>query len=74
VPLAFACSRGHRFQSWDRFLLPYPWGKAVYRYGEPLYYDENETINDFHSRVQVALDENTRRAGEYLNQHDLSAV
>lgn len=74
VPLAFACSRGHRFQSWDRFLLPYPWGKAVYRYGEPLYYDDNETINDFHSRVQTALDENTRRAGEYLNQHDLSAV
>jgi len=74
VPLAFACSRGHRFQSWDRFLLPYPWGKAVCRYGEPLYYNDNETINDFHSRVQVALDDNARCAGEYLNQHGLSAV
>jgi len=74
VPLAFACSNGHRFQSWDRFLLPYPWGKAVYCYGVPLCYDENETIEDFESRVQMALDDNTRRAGEYLNQYDLSAV
>ena len=74
VPLAFACSHGHRFQSWDRFLLPYPWGKAVYAVGEPLYYDENETVEDFQSRVQAAMDANTRYAGEYLNQYDLSAV
>ena len=74
VPLAFACSNGHRFQSWDRFLLPYPWGKAVYCYGVPLYYDDNETIEHFKSRVQMALDDNTRRAGEHLNQYDLSAV
>jgi lysophospholipid acyltransferase (LPLAT)-like uncharacterized protein len=74
VPLAFACSSGHRFQSWDRFILPYPWGKAVYSYGEPLYYDENETIEQFQSRVQEAMDSNTRRAGEHLSQYGLSAV
>jgi lysophospholipid acyltransferase (LPLAT)-like uncharacterized protein len=74
VPLAFACSSGHRFQSWDRFLLPYPWGKAVYSYGEPLYYDENETIEQFQSRVQEAMDSNTRRAGEHLSQYGQSAV
>ncbi|NIQ11052.1 MAG: lysophospholipid acyltransferase family protein, partial [Gammaproteobacteria bacterium] len=37
VPLAFVCSRGHRFNSWDKFLLPFPWGRAVYRVGKPLY-------------------------------------
>ena len=74
VPLAFVCSNGHRFQSWDRFLLPYPWGKAVYLYGEPLYYDENETIENFRSRVQEAMDANTRHAGEHLSQYGLSAV
>ncbi len=74
VPLAFACSSGHRFQSWDRFLLPYPWGKAVYSFGEPLYYTENETIEHFQSRVQEAMDDNTRRAGEHLKQYGLSAV
>ena len=74
VPIAFVCSSGHRFQSWDRFLLPYPWGKAVYSFGVPLYYDKNETMDDFRDRVQKAMDDNTRRAGEHLNQYDFSAV
>ncbi len=74
VPMAFACSNGHRFQSWDRFLLPYPWGKAVYSFGEPLYYDKNETIDNFQSRVQKAMDDNTRYAEEKLKQYGLSAV
>lgn len=74
VPMAFACSHGHRFQSWDRFLLPYPWGKAVYSFGTPLFYDKNETIEDFQSRLQRAMDDNTRRAGDYLNQYGLSAL
>jgi hypothetical protein len=74
VPIAFACSNGHRFQSWDRFLLPFPWGKAVYSFGAPLYYDKNETMDDFRDRVQKAMDDNTRSAGEYLNQYDFSAV
>jgi hypothetical protein len=74
VPIAFVCSNGHRFQSWDRFLLPYPWGKAVYSFGVPLFYDKNETMDDFLARVQKAMDDNTRCAGEHLNQYDLSAV
>ncbi len=74
VPLAFACTHGHRFRSWDRFLLPYPWGRAVYTFGEPLYYSDNETIEHFQDRVQEAMDANTISAREYLNQYGLSAV
>ena len=74
IPAAFACSHGHRFQSWDRFLLPYPWGKGVYYYGDPLYFEEDETLENFQSRVQEAMDTNTRRAGEHLSQYGLSAV
>lgn len=74
VPLAFACSRGHRFASWDRFLLPYPWGRAVYIIGEPLYAGGKESAEEFHVRVQRAMDENTRQANEYLKRYDLSAV
>jgi len=74
VPLAFACSHGHRFASWDRFLLPYPWGKAVYRTGDPLYANEQESIEDFQARVQQAMDDNTREAMDYLNRYDFTAV
>ncbi len=74
VPMAFACSHGHRFQSWDRFLLPYPRGRAVYRFGEPLLYDHEETVEAFLLRLQAAMDDNTRRAREHLSQYGLSAV
>jgi lysophospholipid acyltransferase (LPLAT)-like uncharacterized protein len=74
VPTAFACSHGHRFQSWDRFLLPYPWGKAVYIYGEALNYEKHEIMEDFLARLQAAMDETNRCAGEHLKQYGLSAV
>lgn len=74
VPMAFACSRGHRFKSWDRFLLPYPWGKGVYRFGEPQYFHKGESIDAFRVRIQKAMDDNTRKAQEYLTAHDLSPV
>jgi len=74
IPMAFACSHGHRCQSWDRFLLPYPWGRAVYSFGEPLFYQKNESVESFLSRLQTAMDDNTRRAGEHLSQYGLSAV
>ncbi len=74
VPMAFACSHGHRFGSWDRFLLPYPWGKAVYRFGTPLSFEQGESVEAFRSRLQQAMDDNTRLAGDYLVRYDLSAV
>jgi lysophospholipid acyltransferase (LPLAT)-like uncharacterized protein len=36
IPVAFAASRGRRVGSWDRTLLPYPFSRGVYLYGEPL--------------------------------------
>jgi lysophospholipid acyltransferase (LPLAT)-like uncharacterized protein len=74
VPTAFACSHGHRFQSWDRFLLPYPWGKAVYIYGKPLEYGQNETAENFLSRLQIAMDDTNRCAEDKLKEYGLSAI
>lgn len=74
VPVAFACSNGHRFNSWDRFLLPYPWGKGVYSIGAQIYYAQGEKLEDFRHRVQQAMDDNQHQAAEYLKDHDLSAV
>jgi len=74
VPLAFACSHGHRFKSWDRFLLPYPRGRAVYYFGKALSAQKGEAAEQFLARVQQAMDDNTRQAGDYLKQYGLSAV
>ncbi len=74
VPMAFACSRGRRFAAWDRFLLPYPFGRGVYAFGEPLYYDQSESPEEFRLRVQTAMEANVCRAAERLKAYDLSAV
>ncbi len=68
LPLAFASSRAKRFKSWDRFLLPYPFSRGVYVWGEPLFCREGETTEAFRQRIEQALREATRRADEYFRR------
>ncbi len=74
VPLAFACSRGYRFGSWDRFLLPFPWARGVYAYGAPLSCGADESVEEFMLRVQSAMEENQRIAAARLDDYGLSTV
>ena len=74
VPMTFACSHGRRFGSWDRFLLPYPWARGVYSYGEPIYYAPGESVDDFQERVELGMAENLRRATAHLEAYGLSAI
>ena len=36
IPVTFNSSRKKVFRSWDRFLLPYPFSRGVFIWGEPL--------------------------------------
>ena len=36
IPVAFAASRGKFLRSWDRFLVPYPFGRGIFVCGEPI--------------------------------------
>jgi len=74
IPMAFACSRGHRFASWDRFLLPYPFGRGVYAFGEPLTFAKGDSAEQFMVRMQTALEENVRRAAARLEEQGVSAI
>ena len=74
VPIAFACSRGHRFASWDRFLLPYPFCRGVYALGEAVRHREGESTEAFRERIQQAMEENGRQAQARLEERGVSAV
>lgn len=74
VPMAFACSRGYRFRSWDRFLLPFPPGRGVFAFGTPLYYGESDTLESFRQKLQVAMEDNEQAARDRLRHYGLSAV
>ena len=74
IPMAFAAGRGHRFNSWDRFLFPYPFARAVYSFGPAVLFNKKETTDAFRLRLQEALEENERRAQVRLEEYGVSAV
>jgi hypothetical protein len=74
VPMALVSSRGHRFKSWDKFLLPYPFSRLVYSYGEPLYCERDEDPAQFKHKLQQAMIDNHLHAQQQLESYGLSAV
>lgn len=74
VPMAFVCSRGHRFSSWDKFLLPYPFGRGVYSFGEPISFDRKEGVEVFRQRLIEAMRLNQQQALARLEEYGVSAV
>ncbi|SEA10301.1 hypothetical protein SAMN05660420_01218 [Desulfuromusa kysingii] len=74
IPMAFVCSRGHRFKSWDRFMFPYPFSRAVYSYGDTLYFDKEEGLDGFRERLVKAMQENQQQAEARLESYGLSAI
>lgn len=74
IPMAFVCSRGHRFASWDRFLFPFPFARGVYSFGEAVCYRRDESTADFRARIEQAMNHNLRTAEEYLEARGETAV
>jgi len=74
MPMAFVCSRGHRFKSWDRFLFPYPFARGVYSFGAPIYFDQQEGVDMFRKRIINAMQDNQQRAEALLESYGVSAI
>ena len=67
VPFGFAVERGWRLRSWDQFIVPKPFSKAVFVYGEPILVStQNDEIEAF-QRIQAELDRVTLKAEEYFS-------
>jgi lysophospholipid acyltransferase (LPLAT)-like uncharacterized protein len=60
VPLSFSASKRKIFKTWDRFLLPYPFSKGVFIWGEPVYVDVDSDL--------VHLEEKRLLLEQRLNQ------
>ena len=74
IPLAYVCSRGYRFRSWDRFLFPFPFARAVYCYGTPQFFSRDQPLEECRQRLQQAMDENQQQAEAQLETYGVSAV
>ena len=62
LPAAASTSSGHELNTWDRILVPYPFGRTVVRWGEPIHVDGNADVEATCVKVEAALNELQQRA------------
>jgi lysophospholipid acyltransferase (LPLAT)-like uncharacterized protein len=56
VPIAVGTSRRHQMDTWDKFLLSWPFGRGVVVWGEPIWAREGETAEELSERMRLGLD------------------
>jgi hypothetical protein len=74
LPLTFSASLRYVLESWDRFVLPFPFGRGVFLWGEPIYVSKNaDDMEMSEKRVELehALMELTQRADWLMNRPDI---
>ena len=47
IPLVWSTKKFKIISSWDRFIIPMPFSKGVYSYGEPIYVKKRTSDNEF---------------------------
>ena len=65
VAVGFGASRGRRIRSWDRTLLPYPFGRGVFVYAEPMFVPadvKDEQMERMRAELERTLDRVTDEA------------
>ncbi|MEL0110244.1 MAG: lysophospholipid acyltransferase family protein [Rickettsiales bacterium] len=74
VPLTFSASWAHVFESWDRFMLPFPFSKGVFLWGTPIEVQKDADDGQLEEKrleVEQALIALTQRADWLMNQADI---
>lgn len=67
LPVTFSTGRGRVLRSWDRFLVPWPFGRGVIIYGEPLEPPEardDAAVAAFRARIEADLTAISDRADD----------
>jgi lysophospholipid acyltransferase (LPLAT)-like uncharacterized protein len=70
IPLSFSASKRKIFNTWDHFLLPYPFSKGVFIWGEPIVVNPNGDRSHLEERrtlLEERLNELTERADHYFD-------
>jgi hypothetical protein len=70
IPVTFSASRRKMFKTWDQFLLPYPFSKGVFIWGEPIDVEpkgDRAHLEERRALLQRRLNELTERADHYFD-------
>jgi len=66
VPVAVACTRMRRIRTWDRTVLPLPFGRCVLELGPPIHLSPENSLDEQLALLADALNETTHRAAGSL--------
>ena len=70
VPVTFGASKRKMFNTWDRFLLPFPFSKGVFIWGEPIYVDpdgDRPHLEERRALLERRLNELTEQADHHFD-------
>jgi lysophospholipid acyltransferase (LPLAT)-like uncharacterized protein len=70
VPLTFSASRRKILNTWDQFLVPFPFSKGVFIWGAPIVVEQNGDrahLEEKRILLENRLNELTERADHYFN-------
>jgi hypothetical protein len=65
LPISYSASRKRVFRSWDHFLLPYPFSKILFVWGDPIYVTKDTKGNALEAKrleVETMLNALTEKA------------
>ena len=69
IPASFDVTRKKRLKSWDRFIIPAPFSRGVFIYGDPLYVDhdaDDAAREKAREKLQAAMHELDQKAAFLL--------
>jgi len=71
IPFSFSASRRRLLKTWDQFLIPCPFSKGVFIWGEPIYVDpkgDRDHLEEKRLLLEKRLNELTERADRYFEK------
>ena len=71
VPVTFSASKKIVFNSWDRFVLPYPFSRGVFIWGEPIHVDpkgDRTHLEEKRLLLEGRLNEITEQADHFFEK------
>lgn len=57
IPLSYASKRGYHAKSWDRFLIPYPFTKLVFKIGKPIQVPDDGDVVEYSKQLEAVLNQ-----------------
>ena len=66
VPMTYSARPSRRLGSWDRMTLPFPFGRALFVYGEPMTVDRHADEAE-QERLRVALEDELNRLTDLVD-------